>query len=167
MGVQSRVLNAIAFSTLEFVFLVGLWMLFVSQLQRAELAAGVGAALLGAVGDGIVKSKRLAQFRPKMKWLALFALEPWYALTGSAAILRALARQLLGRKSEAQFRVVPFRGGGDDSESAARRALAITLTTVTPSLIVVGIDRRRNFMLLHEIAPAGPPLVAKKVGVQA
>ena len=164
MEVQVRVLKAIAFSSLEFVCLVGLWMLFVSQLQLAELAAGLGGAALGAVGDGIVKSKRFAKFRPRVKWLWLFAWEPWYVFTGSAAILWALVRRLAGKKSQAQFRVVPFRADGDDSESAARRALAITLTTIPPNFIVVGIDQERNFMLVHQVSPTGTPLVTKKLG---
>jgi multisubunit Na+/H+ antiporter MnhE subunit len=162
--VKARVLKAIEFSSIEFLFLLGLWMLFVSQLQLAEFVAGMCAAALGAVGDGLIKSKRFAKFRPRLKWLWLFAWEPWYALTGSAAIFRALARRLAGKKSKAQFRVVPFRAGGDDSESAARRALAITLTTIPPNFIVVGTDKQRNFMLVHQVSPTGTPLITKKLG---
>ncbi len=159
-----RVLRAITLSSIEFMFLVGLWMLFVSQMQRAEFIAGVCAAALGAVGDGIVKSKRFAKFRPRPQWLLLFSWEPWYVLEGSAAILWALAKRLLGRKSEAQFRVIPFRSGGDDSESAARRALAIVTVSISPETIVVGIDRHREFMLLHLIAPTATPKIARKLG---
>lgn len=161
---QGRILKAIEFSSIEFLFLLGLWMLFVSSMQLAEFAAGIAAAALGAVADGLVKSQRLAQFRPRLKWLWLFAWEPWYALTGTAAIFRALARRLAGKKSEAQFRVVPFRAGGDDSEAAARRSLAITLTTIPPNFIVVGIDKQRNFMLVHQVSPTGTPLITKKLG---
>lgn len=161
-----RVLKAIAYSSIEFVFLLGLWMLFVSQLQGAELVAGAAAALLGAVADGVVKSKRLAKFRPRPSWVWLFSWEPWYVLTGSASILRALARRLMGKKSEAQFRVVPFRAGGKDSKSAARRALAITATSISPDTIVVGIDRERGFTLLHLIAPKPVPKIARKLGAE-
>jgi multisubunit Na+/H+ antiporter MnhE subunit len=165
--VQGRVLKAIEFSSIEFLFLLGLWMLFVTSTQLAEFTAGLGAAALGAVGDGLVKSKRFAKFRPRLKWLWLFAWEPWYVLTGSAAIFWALARRLAGKKSEAHFRVVPFRADGDDSEAAARRALAITLTTIPPNFIVVGIDKERNFMLVHQVSPTGTPLVTKKLGATA
>lgn len=161
---QGRVFKATVFSSIEFLFLIGLWMLFVSQLQLAEFAAGVCGAALGAAGDGIVKSKRFAKFRPRLRWLWLFLWEPWYVLTGSAAIFWALARRLAGKKSEAQFRVVPFQAGGDDSEAAARRALAITLTTIPPNFIVIGINKERNFMLVHQVSPTGTPLVTKKLG---
>ena len=163
---QSRVLKATVFSSIEFLLLIGLWMLFVSELQLAEFAAGVCGAALGAVGDGIVKSKRFAEFRPRLGWLWMFAWEPWYVLTGSAAILWALIKRLAGKKSDAQFRVLPFRAEGDDPEAAARRALAITLTTIPPNFIVVGIDKERNFMLIHQVSPTGTPLVTKKMGAR-
>lgn len=159
-----RVVKAVTFSSLEFLFLLGVWLLFVSQTHRAEIVAGVCAAALGAVADGLVKAKRLAKFRPHLQWVALFSREPWYVLTGSAAILWALARRMMGKKSDAQFRVVPFRAGGEDRESAARRALAITLTTIPPNFIVVGIDKQQNFMLVHQVSPTGTPLVTKKLG---
>ena len=161
---QDRVIKTVVFSSIEFLFLLGLWVLFVSQTQRAELVAGIFAAALGAVADGVVKAKRLAKFGPRPRWLWLFSWEPWYVLTGSAAIMWALARRLMGKKSAAQFRVVPFRAGGNDSESAAQRALALTLTTIPPNFIVVGIDKQRNFMLVHQVSPTGTPLVTKKLG---
>jgi multisubunit Na+/H+ antiporter MnhE subunit len=165
--VPDRVLKEITFSGLEFLFLLGLWMLFVSQLRRAELVAGVCAAALGAVAEGIVKARRLAKFRPRSRWLALFTWELWYVLTGSAALMRALARRLTGKKSEAQFRVVPFRAGGTDSKSEARRAIAITATSVAPDTIVVGIERERDFLLLHQIAPAATPQIARRLGAKS
>ncbi len=163
----NRAVKIITFSTLEFLFLLGVWLLFVSQMQRAEVEAGVCAAALGAAADGLIKAKRLAKFRPRRQWLWLFSWEPWYVLTGSAAILWALGGRVLGKKSDAQFRVVPFRAGGEDRESAARRALAITLTTIPPNFIVVGIDKQRNFMLVHQVSPTGTPLVAQKLGATA
>jgi multisubunit Na+/H+ antiporter MnhE subunit len=164
--VRGRVFKAIEFSSIEFLFLLGLWMLFVSSMQLAEFTAGIGGAALGAVADGLVKSKRFAKFRPRLKWLWLFAWEPWYVLTGSAAIFWALARRLAGKKSEAQFRVVPFRAGAEDRESVARRALAISTISISPETIVVGIDRERNFMLLHQIMPAATPEIARRLGAQ-
>lgn len=161
-----RVLKAIAFSSIEFVFLLGLWMLFVSQLQPAEFVAGVAAALLGAIGDGVVKSKRLAKFGPRPAWLWLLSWEPWYVLTGTIVILRALARRLSGKRTEAEFRALRFRAGGDDAESAAQRALAITAISISPDTIVVGVDRKREFMLLHLIAPRPATKLARKLGAE-
>lgn len=162
-----RIVKAIILSSIEFVVLVGLWMLFVSQLQVSEFVAGIGAAALGALGDGIVKSKRFAKFRPRAEWLWLFTWEPWYVLTGSGATFRAIAKRLAGKKSDALFRVVPFRPGGDDPESAARLALAIAAISISPETIVVGVDRERGLMLIHLIAPAATPEIARRLGAQS
>lgn len=167
VGVQGRVLKAIMFSSLEFLFLVGVWMLFVSQTQRAEFVAGVGAAALGALADGIVKAKRLAKFRPRPQWLALFVWEPWYVLTGSFAVLRAFARRLAARRPQTLFRAVEFHAGGNDAKSAARRALAITAISISPETIVVGIDQEREFLLLHLLAPTATPKIARHLGARS
>lgn len=164
---QGRVFKAAVFSSIEFLFLIGLWMLFVSELQLAELAAGVCGAALGAVGDGIVKSKSFAQFRPRLRWLWLFLWEPWYVLKGSVAMLVALLRLIAGKKSKGQFRVVLFHAGGQDAGSAARRALAITEISISPDTIVVGIDRERGFLLLHQISPAPIPVIARRLGAES
>ena len=49
---------------------------------------------------------------------------------------------------------VPFDMGGDDPESHARRALAVTLTTLTPNAVVLGFVPEPGLMLLHQIMPA-------------
>lgn len=164
---RDRVLKAVTFHGIEFLFLLGLWTLFVSQVKPAELAAGACAAALGAAADGLVKAKRLAKFRPRPLWLALFSWEPWYVLAGSARVFRALIRQLTNKRPQAQFRVVSFRAGGSDSKSEARRAIAIAAISFSPDTIAVGIDHERGFMLLHQIAPSPVPKIARRLGAQS
>jgi multisubunit Na+/H+ antiporter MnhE subunit len=164
VGVRRPFLRAVTVSAVEFIFLLGLWMLFVSRLRGLEVLVGVCAAFLGAVADAIVRAKSFIRFQPRAKWLSLFLWEPWYVLAGSVAILCALAKRLAGKKSDAEFRIVPFRAGGNDPESATRRALAVTLTSISPDLIVVGIEKDKNFMLVHEISPSPTPLIAKRLG---
>lgn len=161
---RRRFLRSVTIFAIEFVLLFVLWMLFVSQVKGLEVLVGVGVALTGAVGDGIVKARGFTKFQPRTKWLLLLTWEPWYVLTGSVSILRALAKRIAGKKSDAQFRIVPFRAGGNDRRSAARRALTITLISVSPDLIVVGIDKGKSFMLVHQISPSGTPLIAKRLG---
>src|SRR5512132_3878683 len=62
----------------EFAVLLGLWFLFVSTFKRNELLVGVVAAALGATGAMVVEAQRFAQFRPRLKWLLFFLVEPWY-----------------------------------------------------------------------------------------
>ena len=160
-------IRAALVSSVEFFFLLGLWMIFVSMPKLDDLLVGIGASLISAFADGVVKAKKFATFYPHLKTMVLVFWEPWYALTGTAAIFAALAKHLMGKKSEAQLRAVPFDGGGDDPESAARRALAIMYTTIPPNFVVVGIDRKKNLMLVHQVSPTPTPLIAKRLGAKA
>ncbi len=158
--------KTIALSLVEFLLLLGLWELYVSNLTVSDLLVGIGAALLAATADAVVKSQNFAPFYPHLKWVAMILWEPWYVLTGTASIWWAVLRKLAGRRSEAQLKAIRFSPGGDDSESVARRALAITLTTIPPNFIVVGIDRQASRMLVHQVSPTPTPLVTKKLGAQ-
>lgn len=158
--------RAALISSAEFFFLLGLWMIFVSMPKLDELLVGLGASLISAFADGVVKAKKFASFYPHLKSMVLVFWEPWYALTGTAAIFAALAKHLMGKKSEAELRAVPFDGGGDDPESAARRALAIMYTTIPPNFVVLGIDRGKNLMLVHQVSPTPTPLIAKRLGAK-
>jgi multisubunit Na+/H+ antiporter MnhE subunit len=158
--------NVILASLPEFVILWVLWMGFVSNPNKSEIIAGLGAALVAAVADGVVKSRKFVEFVPQLKWLALIFLEPWYALEGTWEIFVALGKRIAGKPSEAEFKAVDFDVGGDDEVSQARRALAITYFTIPPNFVVIGIDRERRSILVHQVSPTGVPLIAKKLGAK-
>ncbi len=149
----------------EFLVLFGLWMAFVSNPKLSELWVGLVVAAIGAVADAIVKKEGLARFNPKLSWVLLIFWEPWYTLTGTWAVLKALVRTALGKKSEAQFTVKGYDYGGQDARSSAKRTLATTYMTIPPNFIIVGIDRRKQQVLVHQVEPTSTPLIAKKLGV--
>ncbi len=153
-------------SLAEYVFLLALWMAFASNPTRHELWVGLGAALIGSAANAVVKSQGLARFRPEFRWLLLIFTEPWYVLSGTAALLKALLRTALGKRSEAQFKAVKFAAGGDDARSSARRTLATLYFTIPPNFIVVGIDRKHKLALIHQVRPTPTPWIAKQLGAQ-
>jgi len=159
--------RALLDSTVEFVLLIILWMMFVSLLQWNELLAGLAAAAIGAVADGVVKATDFARFRPRLSHAALILTTPWYVLTGTLAVFGELARHLAGKPPRTEFVVVPFDGGADDVESSARRALATAYTTISPNSIVIGIDRERGFLLLHSLPPSPTPWITRQLGAKA
>ena len=155
---------ALLISAAEFLVLLGLWMLFVSLLQLNELVAGIAAALIGAVADAVVKATDFARFRPRLKHLLLILTEPWYVISGTASIFWALAKRIAGQPSEGELKVIPYDAGGDDSDSSARRALTVAYTTIPPNFIVIGIDRERNYLMVHQVSPTGTPWITKQLG---
>ncbi len=161
-----RIVKAIKDSAFEYLFLVGLWMLFVSVTKPREMVAGLVAALIAAVADATIKSTEYAKFKPRVEWLPLIFWEAWYALHGTWAVLWALLRRIAGKKTGDRFVSVPMNAGGDDAESWARRALMIAYLTMAPDSIVLGIDLDRQCMLVHQFPPAGLPLIAQRLGAR-
>src|SRR5579862_9737256 len=116
--------------TVQLILMILLWFLFVAKIDWAEAAVGVAAAALAATGDMVIRRGRFAKFRPKPQWLLEFWREPGYVLHDLGMILWALCRRLLlGKRPDCRLRNIPFDPGGPTGRSAARRALAITLTT--------------------------------------
>lgn len=157
-------IRAALVSSAEFFFLLGLWMIFVSQPKLNELLVGIAAGIIAATADGVVKAKRFATFYPHLKTMLLVFWEPWYVLRGTMIVFVALTKRVLGKRPKIQLRAVPFHAGGQDPESAARRALAIILTSISPDVVAIGIDREKSVMLAHFISPSGTPLIAKRLG---
>ncbi len=163
---MSEKLKLLAMSGVEYVYLVLLWMAFVSKADTTELKVGLIVAFVGTVADAIVKAEGLGHFRPELRLLFLTFLEPWYVAKGLWMVLRQF-RTVLKRDSGRPLKEVPFDEGQKEPQSAARRALAVMLLTIPPNSIVIGIDFEKRTMLLHEMEPEPTSLMARELGVQA
>jgi len=152
-------------SCVEYVYLVLLWMAFVSKMDMTELKVGLGVALVGTVADWIVKAQGSGHFRPHFRWILLTLLEPWYVLKGMATVVKQLPHALR-RKQDGHFKAVQFDAGEDDVASASRRAVATMLLSMPPNSVVVGIDGHNGRMLVHEMKPEKPTLMGRELGVQ-
>ena len=161
-----RLIRIVLISIPEFCILAVLWMLLVSQMKLTEFWLGLAVALVASVADAVVKSQRLVDFLPHPGWLSLIFLEPWYAIEGTWEILLALAERIAGKPSQAILKVIEFSPGGDDKASQARRAIAITYFTIPPNFVVLGIDRDRGLMLVHQVSASGVPFIAKRLGAK-
>lgn len=162
---MTRVSKTLAGASIEWLLLLGLWMAFVSQVTKDELLVGVATAAIGAVGDAIVKEKKFAKFKPKLSWLLLICWEPWYAIDGTWSTLKAIAEKLMGKPSKARFKAAKYDANGEDAQSAAKRALAVAYMTIPPNFIIVGIDRDKGEVLIHQVEPTNVPLIARKLGI--
>ncbi|TMA33768.1 MAG: hypothetical protein E6J88_00480 [Deltaproteobacteria bacterium] len=70
----------------------------------------------------------------------------------------------LGRSAESLFFSVPFDAGGDDDESAFRRALAVAYTSATPNSVVIGIDRKRGLLIYHQLRKSRIAEMTRRLG---
>lgn len=161
---MSEQLKIVLLCGVEYVYLIGLWMGFVSKLERSEFYAGLVVALIGTVADAIVKKEGTGHFRPQLRWLLLAFLEPWYVLKGLATAVQVFPAATKGEHS--QFKAVPFDAGERDAQSATRRALATMLLTIPADSVVVGIDGHNGLMLLHTLKSQPATKLEAALGVQ-
>ncbi|MEO8725604.1 MAG: hypothetical protein ABI383_05730 [Acidobacteriaceae bacterium] len=145
------------------------WIIFVGTFSQWELVVGAGAALLGGVGICVVESQDSAHFCPTLRaWLSLWRV-PWYVLSDTREILWDVVRDLLGgRKADSVFRLATFAAGEErDPQDTGRRVLAVAYTTMTPSIVVLGVNVRDRYMLFHQIERTGIPKMTQALGAKS
>jgi multisubunit Na+/H+ antiporter MnhE subunit len=145
-------------ATLPFLGLAVLWVLFTDTLRTSELMVGIPAAALATLAMESVRSETHPRFLPRVKWIVEFWRIPFQIAADCRLITRAMARLLFTNDHRTgTFESVPFPARGRDAQSVAKRALAILYTTLPPNTIVIGIDRKRDVMLIHRLEPTGGP----------
>jgi multisubunit Na+/H+ antiporter MnhE subunit len=140
------------------VVLMSLWVLLDDSIALAELLAGAGAAALGAVLAELVQYQAATQFRMRVEWLVPALLLPSQVGRDLIIVSRALWRRLLhGEGPESAFRELPARFGDDSPEGVTRRALLVAGRSIAPNSFVLGLDRERGVMVVHQLVADEPP----------
>ncbi len=153
-----RLFGVIASWLAWWAVLLGLYMLFAAKLSWEEAIVGAGIAGLGATGAFVTLKAGEVHFRPRLRWLTILGRLPGNVLADCGIVGAALWQKLVQRRPvEGVFRTVPFDAGGDDPESAARRALVTAGVSLSPNTYVLGIDRQRGLLLVHQLVPSGKP----------
>lgn len=134
-----------------------LWMLLVGTLAISEIVAGVAAAAIAATAVELIRRQRVVRFRPDPRWIGRAWRLPWQTLTEFGRLMVALWRALvLRRRVVGRFSEVPFPVGGNDSRSAARRAVFTVGASFAPNTYVVDFDRREGRVHVHRLVPPHP-----------
>ncbi len=142
------------------------WLLLVDTTARSEVLLGLGVGLAAAATATWLQAANFARFAPHWGELMQAWRIPWYLVGGTGEIFLVLAHRLLGRRTHSLVRTVAFDVGGNDPHSAARRALAVALTTVPPNFVVIGIDRETNQLVFHQVKHSPVPLMTQKLGAK-
>ena len=139
------------------------------QIKRKRNARGAGRRNPLRGGDGAASERTIRSFLPSsLLALSVVAHSGVYRQWNGGDLRRFVRSSFSQEKIGSLFRTVRFDAGGDDDPaSAARRVLAIFITTTPPNFIVIGIDRRRNQMLVHQVRPTGIPKGTEILGGRA
>lgn len=142
-----------------------MWLLYTAKLVLNEVMAGIPAAILAALASEIVRGEEHPRFLPNAQMLLPIWRVPLDIVRDSVLISwKLLSAAATLRRPSGTFLAVPFKAGGSDRRSVARRTLAIEFSTMSPNAIIVGIDRRRDVLLFHQLTDDRMPQVAYILG---
>src|SRR5215469_6348094 len=134
------------------VLLMSLWVSVDDSIALDELLAGVGAAALAAFLAELVTYQAGTRFRMRAEWLVAALKLPGDVAADTLIVFAALGRRLLrGEQPPSGFREIPARFGGTSDEDVTRRLLLIGGRSVAPNTFVLGIDRERDVMVVHQL----------------
>jgi hypothetical protein len=141
-----------------------LWLALVDNLHSVELYVGAACAVLA--GAAAVAESRVRGRHPRpTPWMLRRGHRPLVALVADTfRVALVLGRALAGRRPEGRLRAVRFAATADTPRDAARRSLAEVLGSLGPNRYVVGIDREREVLLVHELLPSDQPLDPLELG---
>lgn len=136
-------------AVLAIVAVMGCWILFVASFTLHELALGAGFTVFTTAVCLLAWHEMDVHFSPSPTQIALLWRVPGYILHDSVEVTLILVKDLLGiRHAGSLYRAVPFspqpRKHGD-----AQLVLAVTGTTMTPSIIILGATKEH--LLLHQL----------------
>lgn len=145
----------------------GAWTAFVGDSSPQELIFGGVCAVFTAAVSLLTWSAMGLSVRARASDVLQIWRVPWRLVSDAGSIVLALFRDLFGvERAGSYFRAVRFeRAHGP--RATMRRVLAIGYTTITPNFIAVGIDRKRGWMLFHQLRRGAVPEEAKRLGAQA
>jgi hypothetical protein len=159
-GALSAVLLWLAWWVAMFAFYLAL----VDTRQHPELVLGSIVAAAGASAALAIRSARPLRASLAAELLRVLPGAIWSLVSESALVLGFLVGRLAGGRRHGRFRTAPFRGGGDGPRDVGRRALTEGLGSLGPNTIVVGIDRERDLIVVHQLAGRDDQLDPLRLG---
>lgn len=134
-------------------------MLLVDTREAPQVYAGLVVAAIGATGSELVRRQRVARVRLRLRWLArayrpLLSVPRDLVRLGSAVAV-AFPNLWFGkapRPAAGRFRTIAF-ASGEGPEDRGREALAEIAGSFSPNTFVVGLDRERGLLLVHQLVP--------------
>ncbi len=129
-----------------------LWLLFTSTVSPSDSGLGMCASLVAATAGVAIQSRGAFGFRLSLRLLRRAWRIPIHIVTDTAVVFAALVHHATGRKRvRGTWAAIPFEAGGDDPESATRRAYVTLASSIAPNSLVVGVDGDEGVILVHQL----------------
>jgi hypothetical protein len=160
--------RSILIGTVAVIIHCALYLALTEDVDPRELVAMLLTGAVATTAALVFASAANVHFHLNMRDVMQFWYMPWYAISGTGEIMHALAKQLFTRAGAPSFlAAVHFEMGSEKNiEDAGRRALAITYTTATPNFIVLGLVKKQNLMIYHQLIPGEVLTITRKLGAR-
>jgi multisubunit Na+/H+ antiporter MnhE subunit len=141
-----------------------LWLALAGSWAGWEMAAAAVAAALAAAGSERLRRSGYAPFAPRLRWLALALRLPGAVAASSLQLAWAALRQ---PPPAARLVQVDFAQDESGGRAAARRALAVAYTNVSPTSVVIRMEPAaesgRERIFVHQLPVGEVPAVIRKL----
>ena len=161
MRTNSDRLVAPLIAALLAIAIMGWWLLFTASFSLHELVLGAAFTALTLLVTALAWRGMGVFFTPTLAQVACLWRIPWYVLHDSVEVTLILLKDMTGiQRAGSHFRATgfPCEEGSHDSE---RVVLATAGTSVTPSIIVLGIAQDR--LLLHQLQRSPLPRMIREL----
>jgi multisubunit Na+/H+ antiporter MnhE subunit len=159
---QESIATQLAFWAGDWSALMAFWIALTGDVTLPNLGIGAAAALIGSILSVATESMNLARFAPHGRHLWDSRGVLLQIPLGAFTMLRLL---LSGKRPAGRLYVTRFQPGGSIAKDQARRAVAETFPTMTPTSLVLGIDQRHRKAVLHLLGTKSiPPTIRRLRG---
>jgi multisubunit Na+/H+ antiporter MnhE subunit len=137
------------------VLMMSLWVAIDDSVRSDELLAGAAAAALAAAAAEAVGHQARTRYTIRPAWLPAALRLPGQVAQETLIVFAVLARTIARRQPPPRgaFTEVPVRYGDDSPPGVTRRVLLTGARSLAPNAFVLGIDRERDVMIVHELVP--------------
>ena len=143
---RGQVLTAVA------TLLAAGWILLVGSLELHELIVGLAVVALCTAFCALVLRSSTLSLRLQWSDICQVRRIPAEIAKDTVVVLRVLFADVVrGRPAGSFYRVCGFQSSLHDPVLIARSALAVTYSTISPNMIVLGIDPTQSHMLFHQL----------------
>jgi multisubunit Na+/H+ antiporter MnhE subunit len=140
-----------------------LWLVFTDSLDFRELAAGAAAATIATYFSFVFASRKTIGSFWFPREIAVIWRLPAELAHDTLVLLLALMRRFAGEDLPSGIVGIPFSAVGKRPESRGKRALAITLLTVTPNTLVLGVLTDEKVLFFHRLLPQPASALARRL----
>jgi hypothetical protein len=143
-------------TALALLLATAFYLQLIDTTDHPELYVLCGVAGLAAAAYHVSRHEHLGEASINSDWLS----RGWRPVARVPAHILIVGREVFAqlirpRTRRGEFRAVSFRPDDDGNRDAGRRMLAEAFGSLAPNTIVVGVDRERNLLLVHQLRRTG------------